>query len=61
MLWTIAVILVVLWPVGLVCAYALGGFIHILFLAPTRTRVKRKLGRADPPARPLPPVAVNSL
>src|ERR1700730_4983294 len=30
MLWTIAVILVVLWLAGLVCAYTLGGFIHIL-------------------------------
>jgi hypothetical protein len=30
MLWTIAVILLVLWAVGLVTAYTLGGFIHIL-------------------------------
>jgi len=32
MLWTIAVILVVLWGVGLVTSYTLGGFIHILLL-----------------------------
>lgn len=32
MLWTIAVILVVLWLVGLVSAYSLGGFIHILLV-----------------------------
>jgi len=32
MLWTIAVILVVLWLVGLVSAYTLGGFIHILLV-----------------------------
>ena len=34
MLWTIAVILLVLWALGLVTSYTLGGFIHILlFLA----------------------------
>ena len=32
MLWTIAVILIVLWAVGLVSAYTLGGFIHILLV-----------------------------
>lgn len=32
MLWTIAVVLVVLWLVGLVSAYTLGGFIHILLV-----------------------------
>jgi uncharacterized protein DUF5670 len=30
MLWTIFVILVVLWLLGLVTSYTLGGFIHIL-------------------------------
>ena len=30
MLWTIAVLLLVLWVIGLVTAYTLGGFIHIL-------------------------------
>ena len=30
MLYTIAVVLLVLWLLGLVCGYALGGFIHIL-------------------------------
>jgi hypothetical protein len=30
MLWTIAVVLVVLWALGLVTSYTLGGFIHIL-------------------------------
>jgi hypothetical protein len=30
MLWTIAVILVVLWALGLVTSYTLGGFIHVL-------------------------------
>jgi hypothetical protein len=32
MLWTIAVILLVLWAVGLVSSYTLGGFIHLLLL-----------------------------
>lgn len=32
MLWTIAVILIVLWALGLVSAYTLGGFIHILLV-----------------------------
>ncbi len=32
MLWTIFVILLVLWLVGLVSSYTLGGFIHILLV-----------------------------
>jgi hypothetical protein len=32
MLYTIAVILVLLWLLGLVTSYALGGFIHILLV-----------------------------
>ena len=32
MLWTIAVILLVLWLVGLITSYTLGGFIHILLV-----------------------------
>jgi uncharacterized protein DUF5670 len=31
-LWTIFVILLVLWLVGVVSSYTLGGFIHILLL-----------------------------
>jgi hypothetical protein len=31
-LWTIAVVLVVLWLLGLVSSYTLGGFIHILLV-----------------------------
>ncbi len=33
MLWTIAVILMVLWALGLVTSYTMGGFIHILVVA----------------------------
>jgi hypothetical protein len=32
MLWTIAVVLAVLWLLGLVSSYTLGGFIHILLV-----------------------------
>jgi len=33
MLWTIFVILLVLWLLGLVSSYTLGGFIHLLLIA----------------------------
>jgi hypothetical protein len=32
MLWTIFVILLVLWALGLVSSYTLGGYIHILLI-----------------------------
>lgn len=32
MLWTIAIILLVLWALGLVSSYTLGGFIHLLLV-----------------------------
>ena len=32
MLWTIFVILLVLWALGLVSSYTLGGYIHLLLL-----------------------------
>jgi asparagine N-glycosylation enzyme membrane subunit Stt3 len=32
MLWTIAVILFVLWGLGLVTSYTIGGYIHILLV-----------------------------
>lgn len=32
MLWTIAVILAILWLLGLVSSYTMGGFIHILLV-----------------------------
>jgi Family of unknown function (DUF5670) len=32
MLWTIAVVLLVLWALGLVTAYTMGGFIHVLLV-----------------------------
>lgn len=32
MLWTVAVVLLVLWALGLVSSYTLGGFIHVLLV-----------------------------
>jgi hypothetical protein len=32
MLWTIAVILLVLWALGLVSSYTAGGFVHLLLV-----------------------------
>jgi hypothetical protein len=33
MLWTLAIIMLVLWVLGLVSSYTLGGFIHLLLVA----------------------------
>ena len=32
MLWTIAVIMLVLWALGMVTSYTMGGFVHILLV-----------------------------
>ncbi|MFA4884939.1 MAG: lmo0937 family membrane protein [Desulfotomaculaceae bacterium] len=32
MLWLVAIILIVLWLLGIVTAYTMGGFIHILLV-----------------------------
>lgn len=32
MLWTVAVVLFILWALGLVTSYTMGGFIHILLV-----------------------------
>lgn len=32
MLWTVAVVLLILWASGLVTSYTMGGFIHILLV-----------------------------
>jgi hypothetical protein len=32
MLWTIALVLVILWALGLVSSYTMGGFIHVLLI-----------------------------
>jgi hypothetical protein len=33
MLWTVAIVLLILWGLGLVSAYTMGGFIHVLLVA----------------------------
>ena len=32
MLWTIAVVLMILWLLGLVTSYTMGGFVHVLLV-----------------------------
>jgi len=32
MLWTIAVIMIILWALGLISSYTMGGFIHLLLV-----------------------------
>ncbi len=32
MLWTVSVVLIILWLLGLVSGYTIGGFIHILLV-----------------------------
>ena len=32
MLWTIVVVLIILWLLGLVSSYTMGGFIHVLLV-----------------------------
>lgn len=32
MLWTIVIILVVLWLIGMISSYTIGGFIHLLLV-----------------------------
>ncbi len=32
MLWTIALILIILWVLGLVSSYTMGGFVHVLLV-----------------------------
>jgi hypothetical protein len=49
MLWTIFVILLVLWLLGLVTAYTLGGFIHLLLVIAVVVLVIR-LMQGRPPA-----------
>ena len=33
MLWTIAVVLLILWGLGLVSSFTMGGFVHLLLVA----------------------------
>lgn len=46
MLWTIFVILLVLWLLGVVSSYTLGGFIHILLIIAIAVVLIRIIGGA---------------
>ena len=32
MLWTVAVVLLILWALGLISGYTMGGFVHVLIV-----------------------------
>ena len=48
MLWTIAVVLVILWLLGLVSSYTIGGFIHILLVIAIVVILIRVIGGRKP-------------
>jgi hypothetical protein len=48
MLWTIAVVLVILWLLGLVSSYTMGGFIHILLVIAIVVILIRVIGGRKP-------------
>ena len=41
MLWTIAMIMLILWALGLITSYTMGGFIHILLVIALITVIVR--------------------
>jgi hypothetical protein len=48
MLWTIFVVLLVLWLLGMVTSYTLGGFIHVLLLLAIATVLIRVIQGRKP-------------
>lgn len=48
MLYTIAVVLIVLWLLGFVSAYTLGGFIHVLLVIAVVLVLLRVIGGRSP-------------
>lgn len=48
MLWTIAVILIILWALGLVTSYTLGGFINLLLVLAVIVVLIRIIHGKDP-------------
>jgi hypothetical protein len=48
MLWTIFIILLVLWLLGLVSSYTMGGFIHILLILAVIVLVIRLITGRNP-------------
>ena len=49
MLWTLFVILVILWFLGLVSSYTMGGFIHLLLVVAVGMVLIRVIQAAVPP------------
>lgn len=50
MLWTIFTVLVILWVLGMVSSYTLGGFIHVLLLLAIATVLIRVIQGQKPVA-----------
>lgn len=48
MLWTLFVVLIVLWALGLVTSYTLGGFIHLLLVVAIVVVLFRVIGGKKP-------------
>jgi len=48
MLWTIFTVLIVLWLLGMVTSYTLGGFIHVLLLVAIATVLIRVIQGRKP-------------
>ena len=48
MLWTIFVLLLILWLLGMVSSYTLGGFIHILLILAIATLLIRIIQGRNP-------------
>lgn len=48
MLWTIFVVLMILWLLGMVTSYTLGGFIHILLILAIATVLIRIIQGRNP-------------
>jgi hypothetical protein len=53
MLFSLALILILLWLLGLISSYTLGGWIHILLIAAIIALIIRSV--AGPPGPPMPP------
>ena len=47
-MWTIAVVLVILWLLGLISSYTMGGFIHILLVIAIVVILIRVIGGRKP-------------
>jgi hypothetical protein len=51
MLWTVFVILLALWLVGIVSSFTLGGFIHILLVLAVLSLIVQLMANQSPAAR----------